>query len=129
MTLDILLISWFVAYVFLQVIYPLGQMIQRHNTMMVRVGTAYIQELRFNNYCERLARLMIEEVFNQEFKLYLVRKGNNIDVAMFDLNTSNHHKTLRSYRQSRTRQCNSINIYTNECKYLIFQIVLQCKDS
>ena len=49
-----------------------------------RVGTAYIQELRFNNYCERLQSLLTE-VFNNEFKLYLTKKGINIDLAMFDL--------------------------------------------
>ncbi len=49
-----------------------------------RVGTAYIQELRFNNYCERL-QSMLTEVFNNEFKLYLDHKGINIDISMFDL--------------------------------------------
>lgn len=49
-----------------------------------RVGTAYIQELRFNNYCERLQRL-ITNTFSNEFKLYLQDKGVNIDVTMFDL--------------------------------------------
>jgi hypothetical protein len=48
-----------------------------------RVGTAYIQELRFNKYCERLQNLVSNE-FNQEFKQYLIEKGVNIDVAMFD---------------------------------------------
>ena len=42
-----------------------------------RVGTAYIQELRFNKYCERLQNLLVE-VFNQEFKRYLLEKGVNI---------------------------------------------------
>ena len=49
-----------------------------------RVGTAYIQELRFNKYCERLQSL-IEEVFNREFKLYLDQKGINVDFNLFDL--------------------------------------------
>ena len=49
-----------------------------------RVGTAYIQELRFNKYCERLQG-MLEEVFNTEFKLYLKNKGVNVDYSMFDL--------------------------------------------
>ena len=35
-----------------------------------RVGTAYIQELRFNTYCKRLQSMLVE-VFNAEFKLYL----------------------------------------------------------
>jgi hypothetical protein len=50
-----------------------------------RVGTAYIQELRFNKYCERLQSL-ITEVFDTEFKLYLNTKGMNIDSSLFELN-------------------------------------------
>mgnify|MGYP000126509641 CR=1 FL=1 len=49
-----------------------------------RVGTAFIQELRFNTYCERLQNLLVDE-FDQEFKRYLLEKGVNIDTAMFDL--------------------------------------------
>ena len=63
-----------------------------------RVGTAYIQELRFNNYCERL-QSMITEVFNNEFKLYLNQKGVNIDVAMFDLKLQ-PPQNFASYRQA-----------------------------
>jgi hypothetical protein len=49
-----------------------------------RVGTAYIQELRFNNYCIRLQNLLTE-IFDQEFKLYLKDRGVNIDTSLFDL--------------------------------------------
>ena len=63
-----------------------------------RVGTAYIQELRFNNYCERLQNLLTEE-FNQEFKRYLLEKGVNIDTAMFDLKMQ-PPQNFASYRQS-----------------------------
>ena len=63
-----------------------------------RVGTAYIQELRFNNYCERLQGLIVE-VFNQEFKRYLLEKGVNIDVAMFDVRLQ-PPQNFASYRQS-----------------------------
>ena len=49
-----------------------------------RVGTAYIQELRFNTYCERLQGLLIEDL-NQESQRYLLEKGVNIDTAMFDI--------------------------------------------
>ena len=49
-----------------------------------RVGTAYIQELRFNNYCERLQSLM-SEIFDEEFKLYLHDRGVNIDSSLFEL--------------------------------------------
>ena len=63
-----------------------------------RVGTAYIQELRFNTYCERLQNLLIEQ-FNQEFKRYLLEKGVNIDTAMFDLRFQ-PPQNFASYRQS-----------------------------
>jgi len=49
-----------------------------------RVGTAYIQELRFNKYCERLQAL-ITAVFDDEFKMYMHSKGVNIDANLFEL--------------------------------------------
>ena len=49
-----------------------------------RVGTAYIQELRFNKYCERLQAL-ITSVFDEEFKLYMNQRGVNIDSNLFEL--------------------------------------------
>lgn len=63
-----------------------------------RVGTAYIQELRFNNYCERLQKLLVEQ-FNQEFKRYLLEKGINIDTSMFDLRFQ-PPQNFAAYRQS-----------------------------
>jgi len=63
-----------------------------------RVGTAYIQELRFNKYCERLQNLLIEG-FNQEFKRYLLEKGINVDTAMFDLRFQ-PPQNFAAYRQS-----------------------------
>jgi hypothetical protein len=75
-----------------------------------RVGTAYIQELRFNNYCERLQSL-IAEIFNNEFKLYLVEKGVNIDVSMFDLKLQ-PPQNFASYRQAEL-DTNRINTFTS----------------
>jgi hypothetical protein len=49
-----------------------------------RVGTAYIQELRFNKYCERLQAL-ITSVFDDEFKIYMNTRGVNIDANLFEL--------------------------------------------
>jgi hypothetical protein len=63
-----------------------------------RVGTAYIQELRFNTYCERLQGLVAEE-FNQEFKRYMLEKGINVDVAMFDIKFQ-PPQNFAAYRQS-----------------------------
>jgi hypothetical protein len=63
-----------------------------------RVGTAYIQELRFNTYCERLQGLVTEE-FNTEFKRYLLEKGINVDTSMFDLKFQ-PPQNFAAYRQS-----------------------------
>jgi hypothetical protein len=49
-----------------------------------RVGTAYIQELRFNKYCERLQAL-VTSVFDEEFKRYMYTRGVNIDANLFEL--------------------------------------------
>jgi hypothetical protein len=63
-----------------------------------RVGTAYIQELRFNKYCERLQSLMHEQ-FDLEFKAYLRNKGINIDSNIFDVKF-NPPQNFASYRQA-----------------------------
>ena len=63
-----------------------------------RVGTAYIQELRFNKYCERLQNLMIGTL-DTEFKLFLYNKGVNIDYSLFDLKFQSP-QNFASYRQA-----------------------------
>lgn len=63
-----------------------------------RVGTAYIQELRFNKYCERLQSLL-NEPFDTEFKMYLRNKGINIDPNIFDIKF-NAPQNFASYRQA-----------------------------
>ena len=74
-----------------------------------RVGTAYIQELRFNKYCERLQSL-INEPFDTEFKLYLHSNGINVDSNIFDLKF-NPPQNFASYRQSEmdTARVNTFN--------------------
>jgi len=63
-----------------------------------RVGTAYIQELRFNKYCERLQSLL-NDVFDIEFKLYLSNKGVNVDRNIFDVRF-NPPQNFAAYRQA-----------------------------
>jgi hypothetical protein len=63
-----------------------------------RVGTAYIQELRFNNYCQRLQSLM-QDQFDQEFKLYLHDRGVNIDSSLFDVQFQ-PPQNFATYRQA-----------------------------
>ena len=49
-----------------------------------RVGTALIQEFRFNQYCERLQKLVIQKL-DDEFKMFLRWRGFNIDAGLFNL--------------------------------------------
>jgi hypothetical protein len=64
---------------------PTGSDDSQSNFNDGRVGTAYIQELRFNKYCERLQALMTA-VFDEEFKRFIYSKGLNIDPSLFELN-------------------------------------------
>lgn len=49
-----------------------------------KVGVAYIEELRFANYIQRLQK-SIESVFDEQFKIYLHVTGINIDPELFSL--------------------------------------------
>ena len=74
-----------------------------------RVGTAYIQELRFNKYCERLQAL-ISSSFDIEFKRYMHTRGVNIDSTLFDLKF-NEPLNFASSRQASldTERINTFN--------------------
>jgi hypothetical protein len=50
-----------------------------------RVGTAFIQEYRFNKYCQRLQNLIINPL-DQEFKMFLKKKGIELDTSTFRIN-------------------------------------------
>ena len=63
-----------------------------------KVGTAYIQELRFNEYCKRLQSLIVE-TFDEEFKLYINDQGINIDPSLFELKF-NPPQNFAAYRQA-----------------------------
>jgi hypothetical protein len=63
-----------------------------------KVGTAYIQELRFNEYCKRLQSMVIS-VFDEEFKLWMFDNGVNIDPSVFELKF-NPPQNFAAYRQS-----------------------------
>ena len=67
-----------------------------------RVGTAYIQELRFNKYCARL-QSMLNVTFDEEFKLWIHGKGYNIDNGMFELKL-NPPQNFAAYRQTEMDQ-------------------------
>ena len=67
-----------------------------------RVGTALIQEWRFNQYCMRLQRMICEKL-DQEFKLFLRWRGINIDSNLFELKF-NEPQNFASYRQAEVDQ-------------------------
>ena len=63
-----------------------------------RVGTALIQEYRFNQYCERLQRLVIQKL-DDEFKMFMRWRGLNIDNGLFSI-TFNPPQNFASYREA-----------------------------
>ena len=62
-----------------------------------RVGTALIQEHRFNEYCKRLQRL-IAETFDREFKMFLKWRGFELDNSSFELRF-NEPQNFSKYRE------------------------------
>jgi hypothetical protein len=62
-----------------------------------KVGTALIQEYRFNQYCERL-QVAISQSLDDEFKMFLKWRGFNIDSSLFNI-TFNPPQNFASYRQ------------------------------
>ena len=63
-----------------------------------RVGTALIQEFRFNQYCERLQRQVILKL-DDEFKMFMRWRGFNIDSGLFNI-TFSPPQNFASYRQA-----------------------------
>ena len=76
-----------------------------------RMGTALIQEFRFNQYCERMQNSIITSL-SDEFKMFMRWRGFNIDAKIFDLKFNNP-QNFASYRQTEldsTRLGNFSNI-------------------
>ena len=63
-----------------------------------RVGTAYIEELRFTKYCVRLQN-MIAPHLDREFKLFCKSRGINIPADLFEL-MFNEPQNFSKYRQT-----------------------------
>jgi hypothetical protein len=63
-----------------------------------RVGTALIQEYRFNQYCMRLQRAIMQKL-DDEFKMFLRWRGFNIDAGLFSI-TFCEPQNFASYRQA-----------------------------
>ncbi len=62
-----------------------------------RVGTAFIQEYRFTNYCERLQQL-IAPWLDREFKMFCKHRGIEIESNLFEL-TFLEPQNFGKYRQ------------------------------
>lgn len=62
-----------------------------------RVGTAFIQEFRFTQFCKRLQNL-VQPTMDREFKLFLKHRGYNIDSGMFDIRLT-EPQSFSQYRQ------------------------------
>jgi hypothetical protein len=63
-----------------------------------RVGTALIQEWRFNQYCKRLQAMVVDKL-DQEFKMFMRWRGINIDGQLFDL-IFEEPQNFAQYRQA-----------------------------
>jgi hypothetical protein len=63
-----------------------------------KVGTALIQEWRFNQYCMRLQKSIVEKL-DKEFKLFMKWRGVNIDGQLFDM-VFNEPQNFALYRQA-----------------------------
>ena len=63
-----------------------------------KVGTALIQEWRFNQYCKRLQRMIVEKL-DDEFKMFMRWRGITIDGQLFDL-TFNEPQNFAQYSQA-----------------------------
>jgi hypothetical protein len=74
-----------------------------------KVGTALIQEWRFNQYCVRLQK-MIAENLDKEFKLFMRWRGVNIDGQLFEL-MFNEPQNFAQYRQAEVDMAR-INTFT-----------------
>ena len=79
-----------------------------------RVGTALIQEWRFNQYCMRLQRMVVEKLDN-EFKMFMRWRGINIDSNLFDVQF-NEPQNFASYRQAEVDGAR-ISSFTNLEQY------------
>ena len=89
-----------------------------------RVGTALIQEYRFNQYCERLQRLVIQKL-DDEFKMFMRWRGLNIDSSLFSIKF-NPPQNFASYREAEldTTRVNTFSAL-EQVPYLSKRFLLQ----
>ena len=63
-----------------------------------KVGTALIQEWRFNQYCMRLQAMIVDRL-DKEFKMFMRWRGINIDGQLFEIRF-NEPQNFAQYRQA-----------------------------
>jgi len=74
-----------------------------------RVGTALIQEFRFNQYCERLQNLIMQKL-DDEFKMFMRWRGFNIDSGLFNIKFT-APQNFASYREAEL-DTSRVNTFT-----------------
>jgi hypothetical protein len=89
-----------------------------------KVGIAYIEEQRFANFIQRL-QARIEEVYDEQFKIYLKVTGINVDPDLFTLKLP-EPQNFALYRQAAldTDLINSFNAVEG-VKYLSKRFILK----
>lgn len=89
-----------------------------------KVGIAYIEELRFANYIQRL-QACVEEIFDTQFKVYLQAVGINIDPDIFTLRLP-EPQNFALYRQAAL-DADLINAFNavDGVKYLSRRFILK----
>jgi len=70
-----------------------------------RLGTALIQEYRFNQYCKRLQALIVDAL-DHEFKMFMRWRGINIDNSLFEL----RFNEPQNFAKSRQAEIDKNNI-------------------
>ncbi len=75
-----------------------------------RVGTAFIQEFRFTQYCKRLQQL-VAPVLDKEFKMFLKNRGVTIESNFFNI-SFNEPMNFSRYRQMEL-DANALNTFAN----------------
>ena len=89
-----------------------------------RIGTALIQEYRFNRYCRRLQGL-VAPYLDKEFKVFMKQRGINMDSSSFDLDFM-EPQNFSDYREIEINNARSA-VFTqlSEIPYLSHRFKLQ----
>lgn len=75
-----------------------------------RISSAFIQEFRFDRYCRRLQRSIVD-YFDREFKLYIKWRGIEFDSSLFKLKFGDP-QNFSEYRQLEIDQMR-INVFSS----------------